>query len=947
MERRFLEVRFLEETNVGLQVKDSEGNAKVIEKLAASDSRRTLGVRLAPDGNNEAEVKFLRERAQNWADRVRTGHLPRRLVWESMNTTILKSLQYPLPATTLTEEECRWIMAPLLAQGLPASGVVRSIPRAVVYGPVKFQGLGIPNLYTFQQTQHILRILKYCLVEENITGQLIRHSLEATKLEIGCEGSVLMKSFDEVGCLTTSTWLTHTWKFLSENNMRIEDSVPELELQREGDQYLIRLFQQARFKGGQLQRLNLCRIFLKVVTVSDIATGCGMFISTSAWNGKVDGTRSERYDWPNQGEPSARDWDLWRSALQVSLCSRQRVLQRRLGRWFANASARWYYDERSEQLFEAENDRVLMYHRVPGRASRSAVRRFRNPSQVEELPQTAKKATVDDVRTTVVLTGWADTVQPLVPTHLSLHEFIESSVPKHARWAIERFQAEEDGLKVAEAIRRGRCIGVSDGSFKDRFGTACWTLKADDEETVGICCPCVVPGDADSHSAYRSELAGLYGMATMVWTLCKFFQIKEGAVELACDGLQALRHASTFNWTTDPRSPQFDLLTATRSMLSQCPVELHFRHVKGHQDDDFYAELDEWAKLNIEMDDGAKEHWYRFRDQRSQSQYVYGEPWPLWIAGTKLTKEVARNITEHIDGEAICEYWKEKGRFGSSRKEAIHWDAIGKAMEEVGRPRRQWIVKHASGFCATGKMMKRWKQQSSSKCPRCDEEVEDALHVWRCTGEGVEVQWKDSIQKLHLWMLRSRSQPNLAAVICDRLSAWRSKSSPTVNVSYFLGLRETVQAQDDLGWRSFLEGCPVKGWAEVQQRHFEFIKSKRTGERWLAAVIQKVWDAAWDLWDHRNKVVHGKESNSRLRQLRWEIEEQFDLGSATVTHDAKLLFRPGKEKILEGNADLQTAWLVRIRRARARFAERLEEEQSSFRSERRMMAGWLRRDGSR
>ena len=62
----------LEETNIGLQV-DSEGNAKVIEKLAASDSRRTLGVRLAPDGNNEAEVKFLQERAKNWADRVRTG----------------------------------------------------------------------------------------------------------------------------------------------------------------------------------------------------------------------------------------------------------------------------------------------------------------------------------------------------------------------------------------------------------------------------------------------------------------------------------------------------------------------------------------------------------------------------------------------------------------------------------------------------------------------------------------------------------------------------------------------------------------------------------------------------------------------------------------------------------------------------------------------------------
>ena len=305
----------MEETEAGLVVRDCDGNMKTIERLSVSDAQRTLGVRLAPDGNNEAEVKFLRERAQDWADRVRTGHLPRRLVWESMHSTILKSLQYPLPATTLTESQCRSIMAPLLAQGLASAGVVRTIPRAVVYGPVKFQGLGVPSLFTFQKTQHILRILKYCLAEDHVTGQLIRHSLEATKLEIGCEGSVLLKSFDELGLLATPTWITHTWEFLSGKHMGIEDMVPELELQREGDQYLIRVFQKAGFKGGELRRLNICRLFLKVVTVADIATGCGAFISTSGWNGRVDDTKPVRYDWPCQGEPSAKDWDLWRDAL--------------------------------------------------------------------------------------------------------------------------------------------------------------------------------------------------------------------------------------------------------------------------------------------------------------------------------------------------------------------------------------------------------------------------------------------------------------------------------------------------------------------------------------------------------------------------------------------------------------------------------------------------------
>ena len=154
------------------------------------------------------------------------------------------------------------------------------------------------------------------------------------------------------------------------------------------------VFQRAGFKGGELRRLNICRMFLNVVMVADIATGCGSFISMSGWNGCIDETRPVRYDWPCQGEPSAKDWDLWRDALQLALCSRQWVLQRRLGWWFATALARWYYDERSKQLFVA-NDRVLMYPRVPGQASRSASRQFGHPSLVEKVPESAVRATVE------------------------------------------------------------------------------------------------------------------------------------------------------------------------------------------------------------------------------------------------------------------------------------------------------------------------------------------------------------------------------------------------------------------------------------------------------------------------------------------------------------------------------------------------------------------------
>jgi hypothetical protein len=61
---------------------------------------------LAPDGNMDLQYKWMVETATAWADKLRTGHLPRHLTWLAWRTTILKTLEYPLPTTTLTRHQC-------------------------------------------------------------------------------------------------------------------------------------------------------------------------------------------------------------------------------------------------------------------------------------------------------------------------------------------------------------------------------------------------------------------------------------------------------------------------------------------------------------------------------------------------------------------------------------------------------------------------------------------------------------------------------------------------------------------------------------------------------------------------------------------------------------------------------------------------------------------------
>jgi hypothetical protein len=75
-----------------LCVRDCDGNVAALERLSVSDARRTLGVKLAPGGNDQAQFHKLLDAANTWKEQIRTGHFPRKLAWESMTTTILRTL---------------------------------------------------------------------------------------------------------------------------------------------------------------------------------------------------------------------------------------------------------------------------------------------------------------------------------------------------------------------------------------------------------------------------------------------------------------------------------------------------------------------------------------------------------------------------------------------------------------------------------------------------------------------------------------------------------------------------------------------------------------------------------------------------------------------------------------------------------------------------------------
>jgi hypothetical protein len=317
-------------------------------------------------------------------------------------------------------------------------------------------------------------------------------------------------------------------------------------------------------------------------------------------------------------------------------------------------------------------------------------------------------------------------------------------------------------------VPSGTIKAVSDGSFKDRHGTAAWLLEiASDCIIHGLA---VIPGHGSDQSAYRSELTGLYGIAMTVRLLETKYSF-HGSVTIGCDGLSALNKAQIDSDFANPNEPQFDLITAIRQIRQESESMWQWRHIKGHQDAVRpVQELDQWSQWNIAMDMAAKAHWDKTKGTSGFGP-LFGEPWPTFVDGKKIVSNMRQELRTLCNTPPAMEYWRRKDRFGSVPPEEIDWDSLGHAMASLPTQRQHWISKTVSRFCSTGRMMLRQKERETDACPRCGE-PEDIVHVWRCLHD-TEKLWDKALSDLRSWLESNGSHPEITNLIIDRLSRWR------------------------------------------------------------------------------------------------------------------------------------------------------------------------------
>ena len=306
------------EIDAHFEAPNAEGQMTELRQFEPSKASETLGVFLAPDGNNAAAKEALLGKAKLWSELVKKGHLTATDVMRAMDTTIIQSLQYPLPALTLTEKECTNIMAPILDVTLPHSHICRTYPRAVVYGPKSLMGLGKTELYVKQGVSQIGLIQQY-LHTNTMTGELLRANIEAIKMHVGIGKNFFALNYDRLHKLIPTSLMKHVWYFCYKYNISIHEEVTtNIILRRGNDRFLMEeiALRNDSFSNNDLTHINRCRLYLQVATLADITNGNGMVIRQGVLKGNLKSLHQPYYKWPHQTRPGTNSWQLWRKAIK-------------------------------------------------------------------------------------------------------------------------------------------------------------------------------------------------------------------------------------------------------------------------------------------------------------------------------------------------------------------------------------------------------------------------------------------------------------------------------------------------------------------------------------------------------------------------------------------------------------------------------------------------------
>jgi len=132
--------------------------------------------------------------------------------------------------------------------------------------------------------------------------------------------------------------------------------------------------------------------------------------------------------------------------------------------------------------------------------------------------------------------------------------------------------------------------------------------------------------------------------------------------------------------------------------------------------------------------------------------------------------------------------------------------------------------------------------------------------------------------------------------------------------------------QDEIGWVNIFKGHISKKWSTLQMKHFSRMYKKAPSlHHWSKSIILKLYDVAYEMWMHRNNIVHEKYEDhlnkKASEQLLQDISAEYRKGSNRVLQQHKYLFNLTLEQLFKKTVIEKQYWLLTVQSSRTCFEQ--------------------------
>jgi hypothetical protein len=239
-------------------------------------------------------------------------------------------------------------------QILPLCGVVRSTPVDSRLIDAGFFGVGLPHLGVEALIAMSNKLLMHygC---DTATGRFMQVSYSLFYLELGLLFQPMQELYQKYSTVVTHLWMKMLWeKILMFKLHRVVADIP-FQFPREGDQFLMRVFITAGYRGDTLRQLNQVQISLQVLFLSDVLTASGGKMSLDILSRRPKGEVWSTMRWPTE-RPTDSDMQLWNNALS-SICP-SRSSTSSVGEYICNSHwvQQWFWNKTDSSIHHVKPD---------------------------------------------------------------------------------------------------------------------------------------------------------------------------------------------------------------------------------------------------------------------------------------------------------------------------------------------------------------------------------------------------------------------------------------------------------------------------------------------------------------------------------------------------------------------------------------------------------------